>query len=52
MSDIHTYPLDDYREHDINPACWCHPTEVEPGLWIHHSLDGRELVEEGKRLVQ
>lgn len=27
-------------QHISQPSCWCHPTEVEPGLWLHHPLPG------------
>ena len=22
--------------HISSPSCWCHPVEVEPGLWLHN----------------
>lgn len=51
MSDaIHVMPVNDLREHLCSKDCWCSPTEDE-GVYVHHSLDGRELVEIGERLV-
>ena len=49
----HVYPLHDLREHDTDGGCWCHPTEDEdtPGLFLHHSMDGREQFETGERLM-
>lgn len=43
----HVTPIDDLREHDETPACFCCPTEDEStaGLWIHHALDQRERYE-------
>jgi hypothetical protein len=36
--------MNDLREHDFAPDCWCHPVEdaETPDLWAHNSLDGRE----------
>ena len=47
----HVIPLDDLREHDCNPDCWCHPTpdDEDPQVWVHHSMDGREAFETGER---
>jgi hypothetical protein len=52
---LHIVPLNDFREHDVDMHCWCNPTlddgaeyDVEK-VYIHHSLDGREQFEEGKR---
>ena len=28
-------PVLPIREHVSSPDCWCHPIEVEPGLWVH-----------------
>lgn len=51
MSDaFHVYPVNDWREHDITPGCWCRPAQdEESGVYIHHSMDGREDFEEGRR---
>jgi len=53
---LHIVPLADFREHDIDMHCWCHPT-LDDGweygqekIYVHHSMDGREQFEEGKRL--
>lgn len=45
-------PNGDLREHDLEPGCWCRPTrdpeaDLRDGFWIHHSMDNRELYEEG-----
>lgn len=47
----HVFPLDDLREHETNDhtSCWCHPTLTEDGYILHHSMDGREDYESGKR---
>lgn len=53
---MHIVPLGDLREHIAEEACWCHPT-LDDGweygqekIFVHHSMDGREQFEEGKRL--
>lgn len=47
----HIMPVDDLREHEMAPACWCHPTkDDESGAWVHHSMDQRELYETMERL--
>ncbi len=41
----HVIPMNDLREHECSPECWCYPTmdlEAEGLVYIHHSLDGRE----------
>ena len=50
---IHVQPVDDYREHDTSPNCWCKPVqdEEEPRLYVHNSMDGREKYETGERKV-
>jgi hypothetical protein len=25
-----------HPDHISDPSCWCHPIEVEPGLWLHN----------------
>lgn len=51
MADVHVLPIDDLRPHEETRDCWCHPdTQREPYeeagiVVVHHSLDGRELVE-------
>jgi len=57
MEVIHVMPLGDLREHQASQQCWCHPElDDESGLggniWVHNSLDGRELYERGERLPQ
>jgi hypothetical protein len=52
---LHVHPLNDLREHVIDPdvECWCNPTyDEEYDIVIHNSLDGRELYETGERLPQ
>lgn len=38
----HVVPKDDDIAHVSREICWCKPTELEPGLWVHHSHDHRE----------
>lgn len=45
----HVVPLNDLREHVTNGSCWCRPT-LDEGVWLHHSMDGREAFETGERL--
>ncbi|WP_315782421.1 hypothetical protein [Bradyrhizobium sp. SZCCHNPS1003] len=46
----HVVPINDYRDHstDSDKPCWCNPTE-ECGVFVHHSMDRRELYEMGIR---
>lgn len=44
MSNVHVVPLNDIREHEDSEMCWCNPN-LEDGVWIHKSMDGRELLE-------
>ena len=47
--DLHILPLNDLREHEESPTCWCAPgleREDDTILIIHHAADGRELVEQ------
>ena len=56
-NDVHITPINDLREHEYTTTCWCQPSVEEPlcvkwkpltwgRLVIHHSADGRELVEQ------
>lgn len=45
--DTHIVPLNDLKEH-LPANCWCRPTEAEPGLWSHNSMDRREEYENGR----
>ena len=46
----HVIPVDDLREHEETPDCWCRPVEGDTDeLWVHNSADGREEYEEGRR---
>ena len=48
----HVVPVNDLREHVTDGlTCWCKPT-LDDGVIVHNSMDGRELVETGKRMVQ
>ena len=53
--DTHVLPLDDLFDHDEHRGCWCHPTVEE--VWVgnsvvvHHSADGREILEDGELVV-
>lgn len=48
----HVYPLNDLREHDMSPACWCRPELMEDDeggdVLVHNSLDRRELYATGE----
>lgn len=53
----HIVPLGDLRDHEAHKDCWCRPTlldddESDGDVYIHHSLDGRELYETGERKLQ
>jgi hypothetical protein len=42
----HVVPIDDLREHEDTPTCWCKPTPCEDEVvYTHHSLDQREKSE-------
>ena len=45
----HVYPLNDLREHILDPqgSCWCKPEEIET-VWVHNSMDRREEYENGR----
>ncbi len=50
----HVIPLGDFREHEVSAGCWCGPRALPdcPQVLQHNALDGRELIEEGKRMIQ
>lgn len=50
---VHVVPVNDLREHEPSMHCWCIPTEDDEtdGLFIHHSMDGREQFETGERMA-
>ena len=55
-TDLHVVPVDDWRPHEYSSQCWCKPTEEldtehNEFLWIHRSMDQRELYEQGLRKV-
>jgi len=39
------------EDHTLNTGCWCDP-DYDDGIWIHHSLDGREVREENENQVE
>ena len=43
--EFNVIPLNDIKEHVPNNQCWCNP-DYDDGVYIHHSLDSRELTEE------
>jgi len=48
-ADFHIVPIMDLREHQPTRDCWCRPDCQREGrtvIVIHHSEDGRELVEQ------
>jgi hypothetical protein len=47
---VHTVPDNDYRIHELDTDCWCHPEEIEAGRYAHNALDRREEYEEGRKL--
>lgn len=49
--DLHVLPVGDLREHQETRECWCRPRVEQQPEWrsalvTHHSMDGRELVEQ------
>ena len=48
---MHIVPENDLREHITSKECWCKPVQDEEllTLFIHNSLDRRELYEDGER---
>lgn len=46
---VHIVPIDDIRDHQDSIECWCEPFEVEDGVIVHNSLDGREKYENGAK---
>jgi hypothetical protein len=48
---VHVVPVNDLREHTASAECWCKPSEEDewPGVWVHHSMDGREAFENGRQ---
>jgi len=50
----HVTPRNDLKDHVRDGGkCWCKPihdlTNDGEDLWIHNSMDGRELYERGER---
>lgn len=51
--DLHVVPLNDLRDHDDRPDCWCAPYEIFDAasyavIWVHNSMDRREhTIEKG-----
>lgn len=43
--DFNVIPIDDIKEHIKSNQCWCNP-DYDDGIYIHNSLDNRELTEE------
>jgi len=39
---MHVMPVNDLVAHDTDPDCICDPRLTLDGIWVHHSLDGRE----------
>lgn len=48
----HIMPMNDLRDHEESPDCWCRPTQDadEDNVYVHHSMDRREEYEEGRKL--
>ena len=50
---FHILPIDDLREHEPTPDCWCHPDEAdEDGIVVHHAMDNREAYQDGSLRLQ
>lgn len=50
--ELHIVPVDDLASHDLRSGqCACRPQEdtEAPNMWAHHSYDGREEYEQGRR---
>lgn len=46
----HIVPVEDVREHETEPTCWCRPDwEAEGCMYVHHAMDEREAYERGER---
>ena len=52
--DIHVTPIGDLRAHADARTCWCRPTadDLDPAVFLHHSLDQRERYETGEMKLQ
>jgi hypothetical protein len=42
---FHSLPIGDAEIHSAQATCWCHPTETDPGVWVHNAKDCREAHE-------
>lgn len=49
MTEYHVVPVNDLREHEDTPDCWCRP-DYDDGVYVHHSMDRREEYEQGRAL--
>jgi hypothetical protein len=46
----HIMPEGDLFDHETSARCWCHPDlDEEDWVAMHHSADGREDFEQGRR---
>ena len=41
----HVIPIGDTALHSGQTKCWCHPREIQPGVWTHNAHDCREAKE-------
>jgi hypothetical protein len=50
--EAHAVPNNDLRDHYVSRDCWCRPDQLDSDyeVFVHHSLDGRESYEEGRKL--
>lgn len=46
--DSSVIPVNDLKDHIETNQCWCNP-DYEDGVYVHHSLDNRELTENNPR---
>ena len=52
--DIHVTPVDDLREHELQPLCWCNPRRDRESqdVVIHNAMDQRERWENEELRLQ
>jgi len=46
----HVVPVNDILKHEISSGCHCRPV-LKEGVWVHNSYDGREVLEQGRELL-
>jgi hypothetical protein len=43
---LHLVPIADRQKHETSPWCWCQPDTNGEKLFVHNSMDRREVVDE------